>query len=37
MFRHLKSPMDIGVVMKALANVIESGLDLAARGSRCRD
>jgi hypothetical protein len=36
MFRHLKGPMDIHVVMKALADVIKSGLNLAVAGTRRR-
>jgi hypothetical protein len=28
--------MDVGVAMKTIANVTESGFDLAAAGSGCR-
>jgi hypothetical protein len=28
--------MDIGVVMKSIANVTENGFDLSAAGSSCR-
>jgi hypothetical protein len=35
-FRHLQRPMDVGVAMKTIANVTESGFDLAAAGSGCR-